>query len=165
MTQTAAPASDVTDGSWTTDTGGTILFDAINESVASDTDYIQSPALTAGNSDFCEIALASITDPAISTGHVISYRYRAQGTEPMNLVVSLRQGAATEIAAWTHTSVGGTYTTATQTLSAGQANAITDYADLRLRFNAICPAVGGNDIEWGTGNSIEWGAGNPLQWG
>lgn len=164
MPQTVAPSADVTDGSWTDQAGGTSLFDAINETVADDADYIKSSDLTPGNSDACEIALGSVTDPVSSIGHVISYRYRAQGTDPMNLVVTLLQGA-TSIAAWTHTSVGSSFVTATQTLSGGEADAITNYADLRLRFNAVCPSAGGNDIEWGAGNPIEWGSGNPIQWG
>lgn len=164
MPQVSAPSVDVTDGSWTTDTGGSVLYAAIDEAVASDTDYIKSSNLTQGNSDLCEIALGSLTDPISSSNHTLSYRYRAQGTESMNLVVSLMQGA-TLIASQTHTGVGSSFVDGTLTLSAGEANAITDYTDLRVRFNAVCPAVSGNSIEWGSGNSIEWGSGNAIQWG
>ncbi len=139
MAQTAAPTSDVTDGLWTDQAGGTSLFAAIDEAVADDLDYIKSSDLDVGQSDACEIALGPITDPVSGTGHVVRYRYRAQGTTTINLVVTLLDGATT-IATWTHTSVGSTYADAEQTLSAGEANAITNYADLRLRFNAVCPS-------------------------
>lgn len=139
MTQTAAPASDVTDGSWTDQAGGTSLFAAIDEAVASDADYIKSSDITAGQSDACEIALGAVTDPISGTGHVVRYRYRSQGATSINLVVTLLQGATT-ITSWTHTAVSSTYATAEQTLTDGQANSITDYSDLRLRFNATVPS-------------------------
>ena len=139
MAQTAAPASDVTDGSWTASGGGTVLFAAIDEAVASDSDFILSPDLAPGNSDECEIALGPITDPASSSGHSLAYRYRAQGTDPIDLVVSLYCGAIL-IASQTHTSVGASFVDGTLTLSGAEADAITDYSDLRIRFNAVCPS-------------------------
>lgn len=163
MAQTAAPASDVTDGSWTDQAGGTSLFAAIDEAVADDADYIKSSDLIEGQSDACEVALGAVTDPVSGSGHVVRYRYRSQGATAINLVVTLLDGATT-VATWTHTSVSSSYADAAQTLSESQANSITNYADLRLRFNATVPAAG-NNIEWGSGNAIEWGSGNPITWG
>ena|SRR5215203_549705 len=134
--QIAVPISDISDGSWLNELGSnTNLFASIDESAASDVDYIISSALGSGSSDTCEVGLTSLTDPTSSSGHTVSYRYRAQGTGTMNLTVRLMQGA-TIIASWTHTSVSTTYATATQTLSGAEADAITNYTDLRLRFVA-----------------------------
>jgi hypothetical protein len=42
----------------------------------------------------------------------------------------------TQIAAWTHTDVPAGFTTASQTLSGTEADAITDYTNLDLVFEA-----------------------------
>jgi len=136
--QFARPTTDVTDGTWTDQAGGVSLFAAIDEVTSSDADYIQSANATA-TADVSEIALGTITDPAVSTGHVVRYRYgkdTAAG-DVVNLTVSLRQGTATEIAAWTHTDIGVGPITVAQTLTAAQADAVTDYSALRLRFSSI----------------------------
>src|SRR5215203_5121797 len=123
--QTAVPISDITDGSWLNELGNnTNLYASLDESAASDTDYIISSSLASGSSDTCEVGLTVIGDPVSSADHVVSYRYRAQGTGAMNLTVRLMEGA-TIIASWTHTSVSTTYATATQTLSGAEADAIT----------------------------------------
>lgn len=134
MAQFGRPATDITDGTWTTDTGSTALATAIDETSANDSDYIQS-AIDPAN-DTVEIALGPITDPGSSAGHVFRYRIGKTGTDPLDMTVSLRQGASTEIASWVHTNVSSTITTITQTLTGPQADAITNYADLRLRFVA-----------------------------
>ena len=136
--QFARPTTDVTDGTWTDQAGGVSLFAAIDEVTASDADYIQSAVATL-TADVAEIALGTITDPAVSTGHVVRYRYgkdTAAG-DVVNLTVSLRQGTATEIASWTHAGLSEVTATVSQTLTAAQADAITDYTALRLRFSAI----------------------------
>lgn len=134
--QTGVPISDITDGSWLNELStNTNLFASIDETVASDTDYIISPTLSSGFSDTCEVGLTALTDPVSSSSHTVAYRYRAQGVGTMNLTVRLMQGV-TIIASWTHTSVSTSYAVATQTLSGAEADAITDYGDLRFRFVA-----------------------------
>lgn len=137
--QYSTPSGDVTDGSWTNEAGSNVnLYASIDETTASDADYIQSSELGAG-SDVCEVALAALTDPISSSFHIVRYRYlRSYGTVPINLTVALMQGA-TQIASWTHTSVDTTAISVEQTLSGAEADAITDYADLRLRFTATVP--------------------------
>jgi len=130
------PNADVTDGSWLNELGNnTNLYASIDEIAANDTDYIESPALSSGNSDTCEIALTASGDPQRSFGHKFAYRYQALGVATMNLTVRLIQGT-TIIASNTHNSVGGTLVNSELTLSAAEADSITDYSDLRLRFTA-----------------------------
>ena len=138
LVQVARPTADVTDGTWTDQAGGVSLFAAIDEVTASDADYIQS-AIATLTADVSEISLGTITDPAVSTGHIIRYRYGkdAVAGDVVNLTVSLRQGTATEIAAWTHTDIGVGPITVAQTLTALQADAVTDYSALRLRFSSV----------------------------
>lgn len=134
--QTALPDGDIATGNWTTDTGATATFAAIDESTASDADYDQS-SLNPVTTDTFRVSLGDVTDPAVSTGHVVKYRYGKDmaGGDRMDLVVRLMQGG-TQIAAWTHTDVPAGFTTATQTLSGTEADSITDYTNLDLVFEA-----------------------------
>jgi len=134
--QTARPTSDISAGTWTPSTGA-VLWDMLNETTASDADYIQSAVLTA-TADVSEVALGSLTDPAVSTGHIVRYRYQKSAGlgDVVNLTVSLYQGA-TLIASATHSGISETTVIGTFTLSAAEADAITAYNQLRLRFSAV----------------------------
>lgn len=143
MAQFARPSTDTTIGTYTDQGGGTTnIYTTIDETVASDADYIQS-VLAPANAPYVT-KLSTIEDPVSSTGHVVRYRYgkNAAGGSQIDLTVELRQGYTNEgaqgtlIANWAHTNISDTLATAAQTLSAGQADAITDYANLYLRFVA-----------------------------
>src|SRR5512139_3749187 len=98
------PVSDVSVGSWTTETGSsTNLYASISESGTSDADYVISSLLTLGASDTFEVAIDPLTLVPFVTGAAYQVTYRiakvhAGGTG--HLRVSLRQGASTEIATW-----------------------------------------------------------------
>lgn len=133
------PLLDISDGSWLTDTGGSDLRTAIDETTASDADYITSSSSPV-SPDICEIKVSSGANPNASNDgaqHHIRYRYKKDtaGGDSIDLTVRLVQ-ASTTIASWTHTDISDTYANADQTLSDAEANAITDYGDLRLRFEA-----------------------------
>lgn len=127
-----APVSDITTASWLSSLGGS-LFAAIDETVADDADYIFSPDNP--TTQECEVKFQPVTDPLSSTGHVLTYRLDAIGLDT-TYTITLMCGA-TQIAQWTE-SVAASATPATyaHTLSGAQADAITDYADLRTRFLA-----------------------------
>lgn len=131
--QIARPVLDAVPGGWTSEP----LYDKLDEPVANDGDVIQSSEnpITA---DITELRLGSVIDPGTSSGHIMRYRYRknASGGSTINLTVRLMQGT-TEIASWTHNNLGDTMLLAEQTLTTGQADSITDYSDLRLRFEAV----------------------------
>ena len=133
-----APASDVTVGTWTTDTGATTnLYAAIDEDAPpNDADYIQSVAGPA-NAVY-EAALASVTDPASSVGHTLPVRaWLDTAGPPATITGELRQGAnalSTPVS-FTDT-ITTTPTTYDDTLSGAMADAITNYGDLRLRLTA-----------------------------
>lgn len=136
----ARPAADVTDGGWTNESGSNVdLYASIDETSPGDSDYIRSSLQGQGGSDTAEVALGPLTDPAGNTNHRVSYRYGkalGDGVGRVDLTVQLVQGT-TVIASWTHLDIATGLTTAQQTLGAGQADAITDYTDLRLRFTAV----------------------------
>ena len=129
MAQFARPTSDVALGGWSGP-----AFSAIDEAVASDADFTTSPTAPAGAT--LEVSLGAVEDPQASTGHVVRYRYRKNttGGAQINLTVALMQGAV-QIASWSHTNIDAV-TTAAQTLTGPQADSITNYGDLRLRFTA-----------------------------
>ena len=108
----------------------------IDESSPSDADYTESPLAPANAT--LDVGLSDVEDPQSSSGHTVRYRYakNAAGGAQIDLTVSLRQGVGTQIAAWAHTNISETVVQQNQSLSAGEADAITDYADIRLRFVA-----------------------------
>jgi hypothetical protein len=140
MAQFGRPSTD-TFREWEEDDGTTTdIFDQIDETSFDDADYIRTPV--APTSDVYVTKLTTLEDPQVSTGHVVRYRYRKDttGGAQIDLTVQLRQGyvnegtPGTQIAQWTHTAIAETITAAAQTLSGAEADAITDYTDLYLRF-------------------------------
>jgi hypothetical protein len=103
----------------------------LDETTADDADLIY----TVTSSSECEVQFGSIPDPAVSTDHIVRYRIKGDGTS--GVTVALRQGSSTEITSWTHDPAPSSWTTYEQTLTGGQADSITDYADLRLRFTEV----------------------------
>jgi hypothetical protein len=128
MAQLLRPDADVTDGAWVPSTGAD-LYATLDETSADDGDFI----LTASFST-CEVSLQSGSDPSSSANHIV--RYRAKGNGAVDLIVKLIQNT-TVIATWTESVAAASFTDYSHTLSAGEANAITDYTDLRLRFEAV----------------------------
>ena len=141
MAQFARPDSDVTAGNWTPQGGPVSLFDTMNEVVANDADFAESASNP--TADLMEVGLSNLDDPALSTGHVLRYRYQkdsAAGAQ-IDLVVDLVQGT-TVIATFTHLDIQPGFITQAQALTVPQADAITDYTDLRIRFTADNPGAG-----------------------
>jgi len=137
MTQYARPDGDVSTGSWTDDSAGfENLYQAIDESgTADDTDYIYSIEQESGSPDTATFTLSNVTDPSGSTLHKVTYRAKGDGGEGdvPTLTVVLLDGS-TSIASWTNSSVATSFTDYTNTLTATEANNISDYTDLKLRF-------------------------------
>lgn len=145
MAQFGRPSTDTTnDGAWTTEAGGsTSIFQQIDESVASDSDYIRTAL--APTSDVYVTKLTSITDPVSSSGHIMRWRRGkdSSGGATVNETVQLRQGYTNEGSPGTLIATGvsaaatpDSFTTTTYTLSGAEADAITDYANLYFRFLA-----------------------------
>jgi hypothetical protein len=123
----AYPTADTTAGPWAASSGSD-LFAMIDEETASDTDYIYANATGTG-----KFKILPVTDPGASTGHVVNYRIWSPVAG--NAKVRLVQGSTT-VAEWTHTGLPTTATLYSQSLTGEQADAITDYDDLYLEFEA-----------------------------
>ncbi len=137
MTQYARPDADAGAGGWVNQAGsGSNLYQSIDESSPSDTDFCISTDQL-GATDTMEVDLSDVTDPTSSSDHKVVYR--AKGTDPSgfygipSLTVNLMQGT-TAIASSVNSSLGGSFTEYTITLSSAEANNITDYTDLSIRF-------------------------------
>lgn len=127
--QFARPTIDVTVGNWTP-SSGTDLYAMLDEETPSDADYIETETAD----DTCEIKFGALNDPEVSTGHKV--RYRVMGNGVSGVTVKLVCGT-TVIATWTHDPAPATETTYEQTLTGTEADAITNYADLRLRVTEV----------------------------
>jgi RHS repeat-associated protein len=120
-------------GSWT----GT--YASINEVTPNDATFLASPSGPA-SPNYYEVSLSNVLAPMDLTGMKLHYRVSKSGNDSgqqTNLLVELRQGS-TVVASVSHTNLPGSSGTGwldkVITLSAQQASAITDFADLRLRF-------------------------------
>ena len=129
--QYARPSSDVLAGSWVNQAGsGSNLYANIDETSASDTDYIRSVVLALGGSrSIYTTGLGSSTDPVAPLSQTGSIRFRATNSG-VNATVRLMSGS-TEIQAWDYTSVGTSFATQALAISSAQADSL-DYTDLRL---------------------------------
>jgi hypothetical protein len=142
MAQLASPSEDTLIGNFTDQLGGTTdIWETISEEEPSDAEYIQSPASPVD--EVYVTKLSSITDPEVSTGHALRMRTSADqdDQEPIDFLMELREGYVNEgdqgtlIASVSRLGVDSTeWTTTSYNLSGAEADAITDYADLYLRF-------------------------------
>lgn len=126
--QIVRPASDVSAGTWTTDSGAsTNLFSAIDESVVNDADYIQS-SLTNVTDTEVKVRLGALQDPNTDGGHTIAFRYKknASDGDVVNLRVRLYDSDGTTlIAERTYNDIPAVETNASFTLTSGETNAIS----------------------------------------
>ena len=124
--QLLAPVADISAGAWTPFSGSD-LYAMLDEETASNTDYIVATSATS-----CELHLAVPTPPTVTGDRILRYRL-LPGTG--NVAAELRQGSTT-LAAWGPHHLTASAQDFAQTLTAGQAAAITDYSDLRVVFTA-----------------------------
>lgn len=133
MAQFARPTSDISTGFWTGS------FADIDESTASDSDFGYSADKEIGD---YETKLGTVTDPAVSTGHIVRCRVsKSDGGVPNNTSGS---ASTVTIAVYEATTLIETLVTAytlgawadlSYTLTA--AGSITDYSDLRIRYSFV----------------------------
>jgi len=130
--QFASVIADMSDGGWTNELGSNVnLYASLDETVASDADYIRS-SLSPLVADEVTLKLGSLNYPLATTDHTLRYRYRkdATGGETINLTVTLYLAdGVTVITARTHADIDAV-TDAVLTLTEAEAGAIppSDYA-------------------------------------
>lgn len=139
MAQFARPSSDISNvGSWTP----TPLWQQIDETPFDDADFFDSGT---GAAESCEVGLSSVTDPVSSTGHTFRFRASLSGA---GLSVEFKQGS-TVIATYVSVILAdATFQSDEYTLSGAEADAISDYAALSLRFVKLGAGTGTAKISW-----------------
>lgn len=125
MSQILRPISDI-NAKWTCSTGSN-RYALIDEETYSDSDYITGAAANG----YQEVKLATGQTPGNRLNHIVNFRSKYI-TTGSTLTVTLVQGSTT-IASSTKTPASS-YTNYSFTLTEAQANLITDYSDLRIRF-------------------------------
>ena len=164
MAQFGRPISDITNPSnWT----GT--FADIDEVTPDDGDY----GWSADNiDDTVEFLLTSLTDPLVSVDHTVRFRHARMnggvidggGTAP-TFIAYLYQGTTLIRNLGGTVTPTGTWTTNSLTISTSEADNITDYSDLRIRFEY---EGGGGSPDNRRGIGISWAeleipnAANPI---
>ena len=113
-------------------------FTDINEVTPDDSDFIRSYALPQSDGTttaLFEVGLDDLTDPTTGVGHIMRYRYKKQftGGSTIALRVRLLDGTISR-ASRTHSNISSNWTQAESVLTVTEANAISDYTDLRLDF-------------------------------
>lgn len=148
-----APAADVTAGDFTPSSGAS-LYAAINEAVASDSTYISGTTM-------CEVKLAAIVPPLIPAGAPTSsspftVKFRAWDGGSGAIKVSLLCGT-TLLSAYTFNT---TTTPTAYSFAIANKNAalITDFSDVRLRFEASPLGSGTIYVSWAELYSEFYGA-------
>ena len=144
MAQYGRPSVDTVNTDLYTDQagGGTNIYLTIDEATLDDADYIRSPVTP--TLDIYVTKYSTLEDPLSSSGHIMRTRYAkdASGGAQIDIIAQLRQGYVSEasqgtlIVARTFTNVTNTFTTDAYTLSAAEADAITDYTSLYLRISS-----------------------------
>lgn len=144
MAQFGRPSADTYIGGYKDEADGTTnIYTHIDETSYSDTDYIKSILAPSSAPYVCK--LTTVEDPLSSSGHVVRFRYckDAAGGATIGLTVELRQAYVNEGAQGTLIATSGliadiseSWTSGSINLSGGEADSITDYANLYLRFVA-----------------------------
>ena len=132
--QVARPDGYVgSNGTWT----GT--FASVNEVVPNDSTFLASPSSPA-SPNYYEVSLSNVQPPMDKTAIKIHYRIAKSGNnsgQTISMLVELRQGSTVVYSGSYQSLPGATgsgWLDDTVTVSAQQAQTITDYNDLRLRF-------------------------------
>ena len=146
--QYARPDTDLVVTNWFDSAGDGVNYTKMDESVPDDDATYTQTVTNPSDLDDAVFGLSNVVDPQRSDGHILRYRFRNVGSNGgsavMSLTVELEQGT-TVLASWSHLSITSlTYATFAQTLTAGQAGSITDYADLRVKLDVTFLSGGGN---------------------
>ena len=142
MPQFMRPNADTFLGNYTDQVGGVVnIFASIDEVVEDDADFIRSPASPINEVYVC--ALSAGADPASSVAHVMRMATAVDlaSQESLDFTQQWRQGYVSEavqgtlIASQSRTGVTSiAFLISTYTLTAAEADAITNYGNLFSRF-------------------------------
>lgn len=137
--QKARPDGDVSGTTWGNEFGDLVnLYQSIDETSASDSDYVQNPPLAPGQTSTYTTTLSDVIDPYVAS-NLLSATYRMRALNAgVNVTVEILQDAIV-IATGSATNVSTSF--ANTTLTPVGDPAITDYTALRLRWTVAYPTT------------------------
>lgn len=120
------------------------FYDALDETSPNDSDFIQTPL--SPNYPLIYLLLSPIGDPATSSGHILRFRFRKSAASSMDIGFGV-QLLETDtdgpfLAEYYPVATSDSWVTDTYNLDAGQADSITDYANLILRIDSYTVGTG-----------------------
>jgi len=127
------PIADISDGTWTTDTGGTSLFAVLDEVTQSDTDYVRSSENPVD--DVMEVNIGSPSGSILSGTLRFTVGKELNNAVVVDVRVELRQGGST-IATWNYLDVAFGFALKSETLTSGQRALVAPGVDLYVRITA-----------------------------
>lgn len=134
------PDADDDIGGWTDQAGGTSsLFTTIDESVASDADYITTLVDVDGTSTAARFRLS---DPGVTPIEPVTVRFRAKaGNADATLQTSIYEGTGpgTLIAQWTDTLTAGGFDDFEHAFTTPEFSSVSDFDNLYIDFEVINP--------------------------
>jgi hypothetical protein len=134
MAQFARPDADTSAGNWTASSGSD-LYAMLDETTASDSDYITVTDDMMSSAEACTLSLSSVTDPSDHTSTSVVVRaYTDSFSQSVTLNVHLKDGS-TSIKSENFTP-NTSYSNHTMSLSTTQAASISSYANLTLILTA-----------------------------
>ncbi len=149
MAQYAVPSADLVDGTWLNQAASATdiylsIVPGTPGSIGSGDDTTYAESVANPSAAAYGFSLSTIEDPASSSGHILRWRRAkdAAGGGQIDLTVDLREGYVNEstmgtlITTTADTNLSDTEATTTDALSGGEADSITDYADLQGRVVA-----------------------------
>jgi hypothetical protein len=133
MAQYLRPASDEDISGFAPFGGPTTCWECIDGQYPVITQYIYGDA----NGEYAQVGLSAGDDPEVGTGHIVRWYWASirDSTPPEKGSIYLYQGVSTIIATCASAAtLPLSWTADSYTLSESEANAITDYSALQLRF-------------------------------
>lgn len=159
------------------DASTTNLHTKLNETSPNDATYVKHLR----NLGTLTLGLSTVTNPGVTTGHILRFRCRVPVDVPFNATDHLQVGMSNGAANWFTTNVpatgdmAGSFTTYTFTLSSAEAAAISSYSTMQIGFIYYTGFDSGSevDVSWiefevpslgsGTAETLQkWEAGSSL---
>jgi len=138
------PTADIVKGFWNDNKGNqnSMMYDDIDEFTRDDLDYIHSRKIGGNqNNDILQVKMSTYAGVTQDHDHQIFYTLRkdAPGGNTIEFIVTLLEGTR-QIAQWSHPDAGIDFVLHKEILTREQAESITDYSNLSLKFVVQCTA-------------------------
>ena len=148
------PDSDNLTTGWTDQAAGTTnLYQTIDETSASDADYVRSPN-NPGSSDIVRFGLSN-PGVVVDTAQPVTIRVRHRFDAVSNTVVVRLNESTFTRAARTFNSIGSSFATSTITLTEAEKSSITNWDNLFIEIEAVDSSLIDTTLADPDGNTLQ----------